>query len=70
MEFIGKEAPLGLANAVQTLFAAAIGTALGLSVLLAGALYGPLGGGAFLAMTALSLAAGAVLLVSKRVPAA
>lgn len=60
VDLIAREAPPGLANTVQGLYAAAIGIAMGSAMLGAGALYEGLGGSAFLAM---SLLAGVALLL-------
>jgi MFS transporter, PPP family, 3-phenylpropionic acid transporter len=67
VDLIAREAPPGLANTVQGLYAAAIGIAMGTVMLVAGPLYEAFGGGAFLAMTALSgVAAGLTLLAVQR----
>jgi PPP family 3-phenylpropionic acid transporter len=66
VDLIAREAPQGLANTVQSLYAAAIGVAMGSAMLGAGALYQRLGGGAFLAMSLLALLAALTLLAARR----
>jgi PPP family 3-phenylpropionic acid transporter len=64
IDFLGRETSPSLASAMQTLFAALVGTTMGLSTLLGGALYEALGGAAFLAMGGLCVAAMGLLVLS------
>lgn len=60
MYFIARHVPAGRGGTAQSLYSStAVGIAMGLSTMASGALYGTLGGHAFLAMAALSLAGGA-----------
>jgi PPP family 3-phenylpropionic acid transporter len=67
MHFIARAAPPGLGTTAQSLYSAVSGgVAMGLAMLLAGALYEVAGGQAFLAMTALSAIGFGLALVLRR----
>ena len=64
MHFLGRSQPDGRAATAQALYASAVGIGQGLLMLLAGVLYGALGGRAFLAMAAVAAAGAALALLA------